>query len=231
METVKTILVSLVSLTDIMRTRILEHARKTFFQSGFYRITMDELAHDLGISKKTLYKHVPSKEILLEETLRQFMDQNEVIFQRIVENPTGSVLEKLQQLFIQLGTNIATVSPQFTEDLRRYAPDLWQVVDRRRMQFLHTYLRPLIEAGIREGMIRKDIPPDFFFLIYTTLIQQILNPESLSRLPFSLQQAFILVMQIVFQGTLTETAQKKFQKWIRNQGIPAKNHPYVKKER
>jgi AcrR family transcriptional regulator len=194
-----------------MKTRILEQAQKTFFQSGFYRITMDELAHNLGISKKTLYKHFPSKEILLEETMQRFMDQNEITLKSIVENDSGSVLEKLQRIFTYLGTIIASISIQFTEDLRRYAPHIWQKVDRRRMQFLHGYVRPLIEMGVKEGIIRQGIPPEFIFLIYSTLVQQIINPESLSRLPVSVRQAFVLVIQIVFLGTLTEAAQESFR--------------------
>jgi AcrR family transcriptional regulator len=205
-----------------IKTRILEQAQMTFFQSGFYRVTVDELAHNLGISKKTLYKHFPSKEILLNETMQRFMDKNEKVFKNIVENTSGSVLEKLHQIFTHLGAIFTLISVQFTEDLRRYAPDIWQNVDRRRMQFLQQYVRPLIEMGLEEGVIRKGIPPDILFLIYSTLVQRILNPETLSRTPLSAKQAFTIIIQIFFQGTLTETAQERFRCLTSDQGDQAK---------
>ena len=57
------------------RKRILERVRSRFFSSGFSKVTMDELAHDLGVSKKTIYKHFPSKNELLRELLKLKMDR------------------------------------------------------------------------------------------------------------------------------------------------------------
>ena len=48
------------------RKKILEHSRRKFHAEGFYKISMDEIAGDLRISKKTIYKHFPSKEELLK---------------------------------------------------------------------------------------------------------------------------------------------------------------------
>src|SRR6476659_11131852 len=52
-----------------IRQRIVEAARAHFFSHGFRRVTMDDLADELGVSKKTLYAHFPSKIALLEAVL------------------------------------------------------------------------------------------------------------------------------------------------------------------
>src|SRR5947199_10727855 len=54
---------------DSSRQRIVEAARAHFFSHGFRSVTMDDLADELGISKKTLYAHFPSKIALLEAVL------------------------------------------------------------------------------------------------------------------------------------------------------------------
>jgi len=54
---------------DSNRQRIVEAARTHFFSHGFRRVTMDDLAAELAISKKTLYAYFPSKTALLEDVL------------------------------------------------------------------------------------------------------------------------------------------------------------------
>jgi AcrR family transcriptional regulator len=52
-----------------LRRRVLEAARAHFFSHGFRTVTMDDLAAELGMSKKTLYAHFPSKDALLEAVM------------------------------------------------------------------------------------------------------------------------------------------------------------------
>src|SRR6201989_3621448 len=54
---------------DVNRQRIVDAARVHFFSHGFRSVTMDDLAEELGISKKTLYAHFPGKFDLLEAVL------------------------------------------------------------------------------------------------------------------------------------------------------------------
>jgi AcrR family transcriptional regulator len=54
------------------RQRILSTAQQIFLKTGFSKVTMDELANELGMSKKTLYKHFSSKEDLLKVIMTEF---------------------------------------------------------------------------------------------------------------------------------------------------------------
>ena len=63
------------------RSKILEHSRKKFHAEGFYKTSMDEIAKDLHISKKTIYKHFPSKEELLRAITNDttFIIKNKIV--------------------------------------------------------------------------------------------------------------------------------------------------------
>src|SRR2546423_14493930 len=73
-------------------------ARRHFFAHGFRGVTMDDLAVELGMSKKTLYAHFPSKTALLETVVREKMQSVQSDFEQIVKEPTGDVLATLHEL-------------------------------------------------------------------------------------------------------------------------------------
>ncbi|MBN8646248.1 MAG: helix-turn-helix transcriptional regulator, partial [Planctomycetes bacterium] len=56
-----------------VRARLLAAARAHFFAAGYSALTMDDLAAELGMSKKTLYVYFPGKDALIEAILREFV--------------------------------------------------------------------------------------------------------------------------------------------------------------
>ena len=63
------------------KEKISNYSQDVFFKSGFYKITMDEIAKGLRISKKTIYKYFPSKKNLLEAIVNSFLltTQNKIL--------------------------------------------------------------------------------------------------------------------------------------------------------
>src|SRR3954471_21859596 len=79
-----------------VRNRILTEARGLFFRYGFSRVTMDEAAETLGMSKKTLYRHFPSKEDLLEAATTDHIDECNGELRGICGRKDLSPLERLK---------------------------------------------------------------------------------------------------------------------------------------
>lgn len=80
------------------RRRIIAGARRHFFANGFRRVTMDDLANELGMSKKTLYTHFSSKEELVKAVLMDKFDDAAADFARITITSAGDFPAVLQQL-------------------------------------------------------------------------------------------------------------------------------------
>lgn len=193
------------------RHRILETARRQFFSQGFTKVTMDEIAHELGMSKKTLYQHFPGKRDLLQESLLGITLKISEGLNRIVQNNQLGFSKKLEQALGFVASELPRFSPIFLRDIQRHAPDIWQELDRRRSQSIKKYLGALFEEGIQKGFLRKDVDAEFLILLFSTLILNIINPETLSRLPLSTTQAFANINQVVFQGILTAKGRATFQ--------------------
>ena len=191
--------------------RILDTAREHFFTLGFTKVTMDEMAHELGMSKKTLYQYFPGKKELLREALLGINLKINEGLEGIIHDNQIDFSEKLERALGFVASELPRFSPLFLRDIQRHAPDIWQELDRRRSRSIKKYLGALIHEGIHKGILRKDVDAEFLVLLFSTLILNIINPETLSRLPLSTTQAFANINQVVFRGILTDKGRAKYQ--------------------
>ncbi len=187
------------------REKILEAAATRFMELGISKVTLDEIAADLRMSKKTLYKHFTSKEDLLKNIIHERIKRNGKRFTDIMGSGKPFA-EKLQEMFAFAGKEFSVPGKQFIIDLRRFSPDLWEEADTFRRKIMVTNVRNMVDLGKNEGMIRKDLDVDLFVLVFLSAVQDILTPQTLSEHPFSALQAFQGILKIIFTGALTEEA-------------------------
>ena len=128
MKTVETSLVSDVDqkLDPEVRSRLLSEARQHFFRFGFSRVTMDELAADTGVSKKTYYRYFPSKEALVRAVFAEFPGEMRDAIHAVRDRPGLSFSTKLDQVFTIVAERLRNITPVVMADLRRDMPALWR---------------------------------------------------------------------------------------------------------
>src|SRR5262245_8421931 len=98
--------------------RIVGAARQHFFAHGFRTVTMDDLAAELGMSKKTLYAHFPSKTLLVEAVLLQKMREMEAELERITSESSADFATALHQLLACLQRQTGEIQAPFLRDIR-----------------------------------------------------------------------------------------------------------------
>ena len=187
-----------------VRNRILEVAREQFFSLGFTKVTMDEIAHELGMSKRTLYQHFPGKKDLLRKALLNKAQRISEGLGKIIDGDQAHFGRKLEQALTFVATEMPHLSPIFLRDIQRHAPDVWQELDQRRQETIRTRFGKLIREGIKAGFLRKDIEAELLVLLFSTLVQNVMSPQTLSRLPLTASQAFAVISGVLFEGILTD---------------------------
>jgi len=193
-----------------VRNRILTEARGLFFRYGFSRVTMDEAAEALGMSKKTLYRHFPSKEDLLEATTTAHIEECNGELKAICGRKDLSPLERLKLTMTYLNALFNQMSEPLVHDLRRHAPETWKRVEEQRQKTIATDFGALIKEGRQKGQFRKDVDERLFILIYSTVVRDILNPETLSSLPFKPSVVYDAICKTLFEGLLTDKARAEY---------------------
>lgn len=190
------------------KAKIFDSAEDMFLQHGFSKVTMEEIAAGMGISKKTLYKYFPNKRELLRELMSarqcEFMDHIETIWKREDLDFIGKFRETLD--FV--GESSSRMNRM--QDIQRSAPDIWREIHDFKRQKIFDKVRRLFEAGFEDGVFRSDVDRDIVILVYTNAVESIVNPESLSELPCTAGQAFEAISKIIFEGILTEEGRSKY---------------------
>lgn len=189
-----------------LRERILGAALEMFLKFGFSKVTMDELAADLGMSKKTIYAYFPSKDDLVRELVEKTLQSIEARVDRIVFSRKLDFVEKLKQLLIFVGMTISNSGQAFNTDLQKNAPGVWKEIDEFRRKKIVANFGRLFQEGIRKGVFRSDINPELLVRMYANTVQATLNPQTLSELPVSAPDIFDAIIKVFFEGLLTGRA-------------------------
>lgn len=185
------------------RQRIIGAARGHFFAHGFRSVSMDDLAEELGISKKTIYAHFPSKSALLEALLLYKARLIEKDLEAIASESSTDFPSGLHQLLACLQRHAEEIRPPFIRDIQREAPDLFKVVQARRRELIQRFFGKVLGEGRREGHIRKDIPVHLIIEILLGAVEALVNPPRLTELGLSPKSGLTAIISVILEGALT----------------------------
>ena len=139
-----------------VKERILESAQQKFMAVGFSKVSVDELVQDLGMSKKTFYKHFDSKQELIGQVLNRLVLTVRSGIAQILDTDRDFI-DKLHMMLEFLGKILSRLSRPVQEDLRRNFPDLWERIENvRRDTILRNFSR-LFSQGVQQGAFREDV--------------------------------------------------------------------------
>jgi AcrR family transcriptional regulator len=152
-----------------MKEKIMSKASDLFMKLGFKSVTMDDIAGEMGISKKTIYKFFSNKEILIEEITALIHSEIHEIIGQIVAQNFNAIEENYQirKMFKEMFQS-ADTSPVY--QLKKHYPSIFEKVMVMEMNECNTLFKKNIENGIAQGLYRKEIPVETFVKFYYNLI-------------------------------------------------------------
>src|SRR5665213_602751 len=192
------------SRENSVRRRIVAGARRHFFAHGFRSVTMDDLASELAMSKKTFYAHFAGKEELLKAVLQEKFREAGADFDRIAAECSGDVVRALQHSLATVQRHTEELQPPYLRDMMREAPESFRLVETRRREIIQRHFGKLFAEGRKAGIFRKDIPTGLAIEILLGAIQGILNPPKLAELGLTPKTGFSAIISVVLEGLVTE---------------------------
>jgi TetR/AcrR family transcriptional regulator, cholesterol catabolism regulator len=193
---------------DPNRQRIVDAARIHFFNHGFRSVTMDDLAEELGVSKKTLYAHFPGKFDLLEAVLAEKLKGVEATLKEVTRAHPHDFQATLRELLAGTQRELDEIKPPFVRDMRQKAPDVFKLVERRRAALIQRYMGKFFIDGQRLGMVRKDVPAKLIIEILLAMVQSIMNPQKIEELGMMPKEGYSGILKVVLEGALTAKGRK-----------------------
>ncbi|MBI3579173.1 MAG: TetR/AcrR family transcriptional regulator [Ignavibacteriales bacterium] len=193
-----------------IKNRILQQAREHFFKFGFSKVTMSEIAAELGMSKKTLYAYFPSKEDLLMASLRQLQEETSAVTEGIIADMTMDFGEKMNKLMSVLNAHHSKLDTWFLADLQKNLPSGWSFCNDFQRDRMRKNTRDLVRQGVEQGIFRSDVNETVLVTMYMIIMQGMMTPEMLKQLPLSATQLYDEIMKVLFGGALTNEGREKY---------------------
>ncbi len=190
------------------KTKIMKYALDKFFKEGFYKVTMDQLATELRMSKKTIYKYFPSKEILVQETVEFMKGYISASIIKIIDSNDNAVV-KVVGLVKVISDLWMNVKEKMLVELERHYPKVWQGIDEFRIMMMNRNLTKLFEQGKKEGLI-KDYPSEIVRTVFMGAVRAVVNPDFFVNNQLSLNNAVEMTFEIMLNGLLTEKGKEIF---------------------
>ncbi|MDL5510556.1 TetR/AcrR family transcriptional regulator [Arenibacter sp. M-2] len=152
----------------------LEFAISKFLKFGSKRFTLDDLAHEMGISKKTIYRYFSSKEEIVQESLKYLLTgvQTEITEARKREknNPIQGVIS-----IYRIGlNNLKKFSPSFLLGLQKYYPRANELFNEFRVKEIHDCVFDLLQQAQIKGQIRMNVNLELTSLLYLNRLEYVL---------------------------------------------------------
>lgn len=194
------------------RARILDTARRAFLAHGFDGTTMDELAGELGMSKKTLYLAFSGKEAMADALVAAKMAAVTSGIDAIMANPDAGFSARARLVLDHVMTELSSVSPIFLRDLQRSMPHIYRRIENVRRNVVPELWGRLIREGQAEGLVRDDVDPAFASEVMLHAVQGILHPGTLDRLHLTPRQAFAKTTNLLLGGMLTAAGRRDHEK-------------------
>ncbi len=163
-----------------MKEKIINRAKEMFLKLGFKSITMDDIACDMCISKKTIYKYFSNKELLIEESTQLVHKEVRETIDTIVAKNFNAIEENFQirRMFKEM-FKYSETSPVY--QLKRHYPEVYQKVVGYQIEICEGCFRDNILKGISEGLYRENIDVENYVKFYYTLIFSISENTALEK--------------------------------------------------
>lgn len=161
-------------LPQNLRERILDLSGQRFRQRGIRNYSMDELAAELGVSKKTVYQHFPNKKDIVLAFIEKWMRQDEEDIKKAVaehEHP----IDLMTAIFQLIQNNLSMINPIMFQDLQRFYPEAWDLMHSFRDRCVRQSVEGQIQKGIEMGLFRADQPTELVIELQLRIIDMLID--------------------------------------------------------
>ena len=182
-----------------VKDKILQVAFKLFMRNGIKSVSMDDIALNLGVSKKTLYKWFENKDQIVLAMLQGHLGQMEKDCCSFFSG-SANAIEELFNMMQMIRQKLAGMHPSVFYDLQKYHQEAWQVWKNHKNKFILAQIIANMQKGITEGLYRADIDLDIIARLRLAQIEDVFNPEIFPPEDFDLQKVQLVTLEHFMLG-------------------------------
>lgn len=165
-------------MAEINTLNIIQKVNEIFQKYGIKSVSMDDIARELGISKKTLYQYFTDKADLVSKVIDYQIDDKISCFGEVIDRKLNAI-EELLEIQRLLNAFVQQYNPAIYYDLKKYYPELYQKLSHNRRQRMLDILLQNLEKGKQEGVYRAELNNEIIANIYISRVEILHGQEDL----------------------------------------------------
>jgi AcrR family transcriptional regulator len=192
---------------DLKLQAILEQATRLFMKYGIKSLTMDDIANELKVSKKTLYQFVSDKQDLVVKVMQKYCEEDKQMVMDIEKQATNAMEESLM-ITKHVKQKFAAIHPSIHFDLEKYYPEAWQMMNEHQLHFVYETIKSNLVRGAEEGYYRDDLNPEIIARSFVVKIYAMVDrtDDVLRRYDFG--TIYAEIMKYHLRGIASEKGHK-----------------------
>jgi TetR/AcrR family transcriptional regulator, cholesterol catabolism regulator len=181
---------------------ILLKVSELYMKYGIKSITMDDVARDLGVSKKTLYQYVDNK----DELVGKFIDHEIEMRQKGIckcFRVGYNAIEELFEISLFMNKLMREQNPATEHDLKKYYPHHFQKITVARREGIYKYILQNLKKGISEGLYRDEMNEEIIARLYLSRTESLRLDDLYTKEEFTSKQIFTELLSYHIRGIAT----------------------------
>lgn len=177
---------------------------------------MDDIASELGISKKTIYQHFADKDEIVYQVMLQEM-HNDKCEHQALEQQSENVIDKIVKATNVMREQLGSVNPSLFFDLKKYYPRAWQIFQEYKQNFLLETIRQDFIQGIKEGVFRPEINVEILSHLRMEQIEFGFDMQALPTNKYTLFEIQYVFLDHFVRGILSEKGKVLYEAYLHKQ--------------
>lgn len=196
---------------------IIEKARKLFFSYGLKSVSMDDIANEVGISKKAIYEFFDGKNALVDAVVNEIIQSHKKLFESSRSTSKDAIDEvvKQDQGFSSICNGI---KPSFFYQLENFFPDVWHALDEYKLKMYKDIIENL-GWGQNERIYREDIDVKLIADLRLHQLINLLKPQVLTDLNVRIKQLADEFTLLYLHSIATEKGKELIDKYLNGNGL------------
>jgi AcrR family transcriptional regulator len=193
---------------------ILEKVLCLYLKYGIKSITMDDVARELGISKKTLYTFVSDKTDLVKKILDKQLEEGKCYFDTI-SNQTLNAIEEIIEVHKHVNNAIKKYNPTTEYDLRKYYPELYKPFIEEKRNRMYGWILSNIKKGKSANLYRDDVKENIIAKLVVSRNEFLVESDLFSENEFNSSDFFNEILKYHIRGIATQLGVELYESYLK----------------
>lgn len=198
-----------------MEQRIQKKAEELFFTYGLKSVSMDDIAKETGVSKKTIYQFFDDKNAIVSAIISKLIEEQQQELGNSLSKSENAIHEVVL-ISESLKALIIKIKPIILYDLNKYFPECWKVMKAFKEEDLKTALANNLRKGLGQGLYRENL--DFDTICQFSLVQfsSFFEPDNYPNTAFQINKVVEKVTELFLFGIASDKGNLLVKKYIDN---------------